>query len=298
MAESQDLLQELPRARACALLGLNRGSSYRVQSVSGGLAAPSPPEPVRSASEAGLREAVEAVALSFPGYGYRRVTEHLQREGWTVNHKRIRRLMAQWGLLRRRKRRWVRTTNSEHELPIFPNLLEAQGWRGATGPDQIWAADLTYIRLGDGFCYLAVLLDAFTRRIVGWALSRSLETGVAVSALEGALAERQPAAGWIHHSDRGSQYACRKYVARLRAAGARISMSGVGAPRENAQVERFMRTLKEEEVDLQEYRSFREAEQAITSFIGKVYNQKRLHSALGYRSPSEFEEMFAAGLIH
>jgi putative transposase len=241
-----------------------------------------------------LRAAVEALVLEFPGYGYRRVTRQLQREGWRVNHKRMRRLLGEWGLLKRRKRRFVRTTQSKHGLPIFANLLPEQGWQKATAPNQIWAADLTYIRLGDGFCYLAAILDAFTRRIVGWALSRSLEVEIALEALEMALTSRPPEPGWIHHSDRGSQYASHRYVARLRQAGARISMSGVGEPRENAQAERFMRTLKEEEVDLQEYGTYAEAKQSISRFIDELYNQKRLHSALGYRTPNELEEMFVA----
>jgi transposase InsO family protein len=155
---------------------------------------------------------------------------------------------------------------------------------------------VTYVRLGDGFCYLAIVLDLFSRKLIGWNLSRSLEARGALAALEMALSERQPSAGWIHHSDRGVQYACHEYVQRLQAAEARISMCASGEPKENALAERVIRTIKEEEVDLQEYRSFGEAQREIGRFIEEVYNRKRLHSALGYRPPSEFEEIFAASL--
>jgi len=244
-----------------------------------------------------LLAAVEQVVLAFPGYGYLRVTHQLRRKGWVINPKRVYRLMGAAGWLHRKKPARVRTTDSTHGLPIYPNLLSDCGWRALTGPNQAWGADLTYVRLGDGFCYLAVLLDLFSRRIVGWNLSESLEAQGALAALEMALVSRQPSAGWIHHSDRGVQYACRDYVQRLKRAAARISMAGEGAPKENAPTERWMRTVKEEEVDLEEYGSFREAKQGIGRFIEEVYNVKRLHSALGYRPPSEFEEIFAAGVL-
>lgn len=166
-----------------------------------------------------------------------------------------------------------------------------------TGINQAWAADITYIRLPQEFVYLAVLLDAYSRRVVGWALSRRIDSELALAALERALPEREPAPGWIHHSDRGVQYACGAYVKRLEAVGAQISMSAKGTPRENAQAERFFRTLKEEEVYLQEYASLEEAERAIGHFIEAVYNEKRLHSALGYRPPTEFEQLCAIGLL-
>jgi putative transposase len=242
--------------------------------------------------------AIEQVVLAFPGYGYPRVTRQLQRDGLAVNQKRVYRLMREAGLLHGRKRGQVRTTDSEHGWPIYPNLLPECGWRTLTRPDEAWGADLTYVRLGEGFCYLSVLLDLFSRRLVGWNLSTSLEAQGALAALERALATRRPEAGWIHHSDRGVQYACRSYVQRLQQAGARISMTGVGEPKENAQAERVIRTVKEEEVDLQDYGSFAEAERGIGRFIEEVYNRRRLHSALGYRPPSEFEELFAAGVIH
>jgi putative transposase len=290
IAASPDLLAQLPLAQACAVLAIGRGSYYRKQGE---------PCPAAAApAELALRAAIEQVVLTFPGYGYPRVTRQLQRDGWGVNHKRVYRLMREAGLLQERKRGAVRTTDSEHGWPIYPNLLPERGWRQLTRPDEAWGADLTYVRLGGGFCYLAVLLDLFSRRIVGWNLSESLEAEGALSALAMALAQRRPEAGWIHHSDRGVQYACRSYVQRLREAEAQISMTAVGAPKENAPTERWMRTIKEEEVDLQEYGSFAQARREIGRFIEDVYNRRRLHTALGYRPPNEFEELFAAGVFH
>jgi putative transposase len=272
--------------RTCQLLGMSRASYYRVGR------APQP-DPEGTA----LRHAIEELVLQFPGYGYRRGTKQLQREGWHVNHKRVLRIMREESLLCRLKRRWVRTTDSAHGLTVYPNLLPQAGWRSLTGPNQAWVADITYIRLPQGFCYLAAILDAYSRKVVGWELGQELDARFVLAALKRALKERQPARGWIHHSDRGVQYACRDYVTRLEAAGARISMSGKGCPRDNAQAESFMRTLKHEEVYLQDYQTYPEAERSIGRFIDDVYNQKRLHSSLGYRPPSEFEELLAAGLL-
>lgn len=285
-------MAQLPLSQACALLAIGRGSYYRQREERGPLA--QAPDDQQGA----LRTAIEQVVLAFPGYGYPRVTRQLQRDGWAVNHKRIYRLMREAGLLQRRKRGLIRTTNSEHGWPIYANLLPECGWRKLARPDEAWGADLTYVRLGAGFCYLAVLLDLFSRRIVGWNLSESLAADGALAALEMALAARRPPAGWIHHSDRGVQYACQEYVQRLKAAQAQISMTAVGAPKENAPTERWMRTVKEEEVDLQEYGSLAVAKREIGRFIEEVYNQRRLHTALGYRPPSEFEELFAAGVFH
>lgn len=283
---SQQLFPDLPLDRACQLLGVNRGSYYRAREA-----------PAPAAEAVALRQAIEQVVLEFPAYGYRRVTKCLQREGWRVNHKRVLRLMREESLLCQFQRRWVRTTDSDHGLTVYPNLLKQAGWRSLTGINQAWMADLTYIRLPGGFCYLAALLDAYSRKVVGWELSQAIDARLAVAALEQALQARKPAPGWIHHSDQGVQYACRNYVQILEGAGARISMSGKGQPRDNAQAESFMRTLKHEEVYLQDYQTFSEAKQAISRFIEAVYNEKRLHSSLGYRPPSEFEELLAAGFF-
>jgi putative transposase len=287
---SRNLFDELPVERACALLAVSRSEYYRDRQPGGIAAGPT--------WEQQLREAIEAIVLEWPRYGYRRVAAQLQREGWLVNHKRVLRIMQAEGWLCRSRRRGVRTTDSAHGLGAYPNLLVNRGWQRLTAPNQAWVADLTYIRLARDFCYLAIILDAFSRRVVGWNLAKSLEGRFALAALEAALAERQPPPGWIHHSDRGVQYASSPYVARVLAAEGRLSMAGVGAPRENAQAESFMRTLKDEVVYLAEYATFQEAEQGIGPFIDEVYNQKRLHSALGYRPPSEFEELFAAGVLH
>jgi transposase InsO family protein len=294
MEGCRERFPEVPVERACALLGLNRGSLYRH-------AAGAEPEPIASHRPQGnslsLRAAVERVVLEFPGYGYRRVTKHLQREGWNVNRKRVLRVMREESLLCQLKRRWTKTTDSQHGWRVYPNRLVDCGWRRLTGLDEAWVADLTYIRLGGEFVYLATVMDAYSRRVLGWCLSRTLEAELALTALERALAQRQPPPGWIHHSDRGVQYACAAYVARLEAAGACVSMAAKGSPLENAQAERLFRTLKEEEVYLQEYETFEEAEASIGRFIEEVYNRKRLHSSLGYRPPCEFEELTLTGAL-
>jgi transposase InsO family protein len=288
--ESPDLIPALSVDHACRLLSLNRGSGYRYGT------GPAPARP--GTPDVELRDAIERIVLEFPGYGYRRVTVQLHRDGWNVNHKRVRRLMREECLLCQLKRRWVRTTDSEHGFRVYPNLLPDAGWRELTRPDEAWAGDITYIRLGQQFVYLAVILDAFSRRVVGWCLSREIDAALTVTALEQALQVRQPPAGWIHHSDRGVQYACRDYVARVEAAGGRVSMAAKGTPRENAQAESFMRTLKAEEVALQEYATYEAVLRSIRHFIEAVYNRKRLHSSLGYLPPIEFEEQFAAGGFH
>jgi putative transposase len=289
--DNPQLVAELSLARACAVLAVNRGSYYRSE-------APLAADRERPAEAMGLRERIEAITLEFPGYGYRRVTAQLQREGWAVNHKRVLRIMREESLLCELQRRWVKTTDSEHGLRTYPNLLAQRGWRQLTGINQAWAADLTYIRLREGFCYLAALLDAFSRRVVGWHLAERLDASLTVTALERALASRCPPPGLIHHSDQGVQYACRDYVAVLEGVGARISMAAKGTPRENAQAESFFRTLKYEEVYLQEYETVLDVEPSVGRFIESVYNEKRLHSSLGYRPPSEFEDLVLAGLLH
>lgn len=233
-----------------------------------------------------LRDQIQRIALEWPCYGWRRVRAELRRRGWTVNHKRVRRIMREDNLLCLRRRKFVVTTDSNHSQPVYPNLA---GEMRLTGIDQLWVADITYIRLETEFVYLAVILDAYSRRVIGWALDRSLEADLAIAALRMALSQRSPAAGWVHHSDRGVQYASDDYTGLLKDRGARISMSRRGNPYDNATCESFMKTLKNEEVYRQEYRDLAEARASIERFLEKVYNQQRLHSALGYRPPVEFE---------
>lgn len=237
-----------------------------------------------------LRDALQRVALEFPSYGWPRMTRELQRRGWAVNHKRVYRLMREDNLLCLRRRKFVVTTDSGHELPVYPNL--ARGMR-LTGLHQLWVADITYIRLQIEFVYLAVVLDAFSRRVIGWALGRTLEDELTLAALRKALARRQARPGLVHHSDRGVQYASRDYTALLREHGLVISMSRRGNPYDNAVAESFIKTLKYEEVYRQDYRDLLDAYRSIEHFLEQVYNEKRLHSALGYLPPVEFEAALA-----
>jgi putative transposase len=266
---------ELSVRRLCGLLGVGRSWYYEHPSM-----------PTRAERDVALRDAIERIVLAFPGYGYRRVTKALAREGWSVNHKRVLRVMREASLLCQLKRRFVATTDSEHALRTYPNLLAGYA---LTGQDQAWVADITYIRLPTAFAYLACVLDAWSRRCVGWHLSRTIDTRLTLAALEQALTTRCPAPGLIHHSDRGVQYASRNYVARLEGIGARISMAALGTSYENAKAESFFKTLKCEEVYLQQYQMFAEAEANLSRFIEDVYNTKRLHSSLGYLPPAEFE---------
>jgi len=233
-----------------------------------------------------LRSQIQQIALQWPAYGYRRVHAQLRRQGWKVNHKRILRLMRVDNLLCLRRRKFVLTTDSKHRLPIYPNLAVGMV---LTGIDQLWVADITYIRLQVEFVYLAVLLDAFSRRCIGWALQRSLEAALVLEALRMALTQRRPRPGLVHHSDRGVQYASQDYTAQLKQHGIGISMSRVATPYDNAQAESFIKTLKYEEVYRSEYHHLEEAKASIGEFLEKIYNQERLHSALGYRPPLEFE---------
>jgi putative transposase len=233
-----------------------------------------------------LRDEIQKIALEMPAYGRRRITAELKRRGWKVNHKRVSRIMREDNLLCLRHRKFVVTTDSHHQHPVYPNV--ASGMQ-LTTINQLWVADITYIRLETEFVYLAVVLDAFSRRVVGWALDRTLEAKLVMAALSRALAERQPTPGLVHHSDRGVQYACGDYTELLKQRGITISMSRKGNPYDNATCESFMKTLKYEEVYRQEYRDLTEALASIQQFIDKIYNQHRLHSALGYRPPEEFE---------
>jgi putative transposase len=237
-----------------------------------------------------LRDAIEHLVLEFPGYGYRRVTEALKRQGWRINHKKVLRMMRKESLLCQLKKRFRPTTDSAHSLGIYPNLIKDAA---LNGPDQVWVADITYVRLPTSFCYLASILDDYSRYCVGWSLSRWIDTRLTLEALEMALASRRPSAGLIHHSDRGVQYASGEYIGRLQEVGALISMAAVGNPYENAKAESFFRTLKIEEVYLKDYRTFEEAGQNMGHFIEEVYNKKRLHSSLGYLPPVEFEAQHA-----
>ena len=259
----------------CQITGLNRADFYRRR-------VPRQVMPL----EMEIRDQMQKIALESPAYGYRRITSELQQSGIEVNHKRVLRMMHQDNLLCVGRRAFVITTDSRHNLPIYPNLAREIK---PTGINQLWVSDITYIRLRTEFVYLAVVLDAFSRRVIGWALGRTLEAGLAVTALRMALIERQPTPGLVHHSDRGVQYASQDYTEMLKQHKATISMSRKGNPYDNAACESFMKTLKYEEVYRNEYRDFHDACGSIGEFLERVYNQKRLHSALGYVPPAEFE---------
>ena len=261
--------------RMCQLAQLSRAGFYRLV-----------PRPAGLDPDMELRDELQRVALEFPSYGWPRMTAELRRRGWAVNHKRVYRLMREDNLLCLRRRKFVVTTDSDHGLPVYPNLVPTLQ---LTGLDQLWVADLTYIRLAEEFVYLAVILDAFSRRVIGWALDRTLEAALTLEALRMALAQRQPGPGLVHHSDRGVQYASREYTQLLSNYHIQISMSRSGNPWDNAACESFIKTLKYEEVYRSEYRDLAEARASIGGFLEKVYNQKRLHSALGYLPPVEFE---------
>jgi putative transposase len=264
--------------RMCDLAGVSRAGYYRQW------AARAPAE-----EESELRDLVQRLALSHRFYGYRRITELVRREGWPANRKRIARIMREDNLLALRKPAFKpATTDSRHAWRIWPNLARHLK---PMDVDQLWVADITYVRLAEAFIFLAVILDAFSRKAVGWAMADHLRAELAIEALERALSGRQVIAGsLVHHSDRGIQYACDDYIARLEAAGIQPSMSRIACPYDNAQAESFMKTLKAEEVNGRAYRDLADAKAKIGRFIEQVYNHQRLHSALGYLSPEEFEQ--------
>ncbi len=274
---AQQRIDGMPLARLCRALSVSRAGYYRWEAAGA----------VREA-EMELRDGIQRIVLEMPAYGYRRVKSELQRRGYAANHKRVLRLMRGDNLLCLRKKSWVSTTDSGHGLGVYPHLLPELV---VNGLDQLWIADITYIRLPREFVYLAVLLDAFSRRCIGWALERHLDAELALSALRMALATRAVQPGLVHHSDRGVQYACAEYTSLLRQQEIRIGMGRRGNPYDNAQVESFLKTLKYEEVYLYEYEDLAEARRRIGHFLEDVYNEKRLHSALGYRPPAEFARL-------
>jgi putative transposase len=268
--------------RMVELARVSRASFYRFDRVA---------EEDGSDPDMDLRDAIQRIALEWPSYGRRRITAALRRHSWTVNPKRVYRLMCEDNLLCVRKRKFMRTTNSNHGRKVYPNLAADMV---LTGTDQLWRADITYIRLREEFVFLAVILDAYSRRVIGWALDRTMEDALTLSALRMALSRRVVEPGLVHHSDRGSQYASSDYTDLLKENGINISMSRKANPWDNAACESFMKTLKYEEVHRSEYRDLADAKSAIHEFLEKVYNRKRLHSALGYLPPAEFEANLAS----
>jgi len=267
---------QLPVQRLCDLAAVPRSSYYR---------ACQPDEPRPDPNEGVLRD-IRTICEEMPSYGAPRVTAELRRRGIRVNHKRVSRLMGKANLRCRRKKRFVRTTDSKHSCRIYPNVAKDVV---PIRPDQLWRADITYVRLVREFIYLAVILDAFSRRVVGWALSRHIDAALTLTALKMAIEQRHVEPGLVHHSDRGVQYACDEYVARLNEHKFIISMSRKGNPYDNAMAESFMKTLKTEEVYINDYCTASEAASNIHKFIEIVYNSKRLHSSLGYLTPFEKE---------
>jgi putative transposase len=266
---------QLPVSQMCGIAGVSRAGYYRFL------------EPARpSPEDLKLRDAMHRVALEWPSYGSRRMAKELRDRGWKVSRKRVQRLMREDHLLCVAHRKFVFTTNSAHGLPVYPNLA---GEMVLAGVNQLWIADITYIRLEEEFVYLAVILDAFSRRVIGWHLDDTLRDSLSIAALRMALAQRPVPPGLVHHSDRGVQYASLDYTQLLKDQGITISMSRKGNPWDNAACESFMKTLKYEEVHRTEYRNMVDARARIEEFLERVYNEKRLHSSLQYLAPNEFE---------
>ena len=268
------LATEYPVRWLCRLLGCGRAGLYRA--------------PTEAADEATLRRDIERLSLAWPTYGHRRITALLRREGWAVNPKRVRRVMRALGLAAEPVKRRVRTTDSDHGFPRYPNLVADLA---VVRPDQVWVADITYVRVRVEFVYLAAVMDVFTRCVRGWELGRSLDQSLTLGALQRALRRARPE---VHHSDQGVQYAATEYINRLTRVNSLISMAAVGCPEENGYAERLMRTIKEEEVDLTEYHDYADARRQLGRFLDRVYNRKRIHSALGYLTPAEFEQQWRA----
>jgi transposase InsO family protein len=265
------LNEHYPKSVLCEVLGVPRSSAYYR---------------ARPGEDRRVRDALVELAGEWPTYGYRRLTVMLKRRGHAVNTKRVRRLMHELGIAGEAPRRVPRTTDSDHAYPRFANLVEGLE---VERPDQVWVADITYVRLKEEFIYLAVIMDVFTRTIRGWHLGRGLEQELTLTALGRALEQGRPE---VHHSDQGVQYAANAYVEMLEAAGAAISMASVGVPEENGYAERLMRTIKEEEVALTEYQDLADAWRQLGRFLDDVYNTKRIHSSLGYLTPAEFEQQW------
>jgi len=265
------LAESYPTALVCDVLGCPRSSYYY--------------QP-RGVEDDLLKAAIEQVALEWPTYGSRRVTAQLRRQGWAVNRKRIARLLRAMELQARTKRKRRNTTDSDHPFPRYPNLVQDLE---IIHPDQVWVADITYVRLLTEFVYLAVVMDVFTRSIRGWHLGRSLDQGLTLTALRRALSDHRP---MVHHSDQGIQYAAAAYVETLADHGILISMADIGAAWQNGYAERLIRTIKEEAVELSEYREYDDAYRQIGRFLDEVYMHKRIHSSLGYLTPAEFEHQW------
>lgn len=264
----------------CQITGVSRASYYREWEKTAG-----------SEADTELRDQIQKIALRYRRYGRRRVTEELRRQGCTASKTKIRHILREDNLLAVRKRKFIVTTRKDNQFRVYPNLVERLE---LTDMNQLWVADITYIRLKREFVYLAVVLDAFSRKVVGWALGRELKASLTLSALQKALDSRHPEAGLVHHSDQGSQYACHEYVGLLERHKAFLSMSRAGRPWENGRCESFIKTLKEEEIDARPYGDMPELERHIEEFIDQFYNRERLHSALGYRPPDEFEQKVAS----
>lgn len=268
--------REIPIRRACPALSISRSAYYNSLNCS-------------INTDDAIRNTIREVALEFPKYGYRRITKALHRKGISVNHKKVLRIMRESNLLCKPKKRYrVTTTNSNHNYPIYPNLAKDLE---ITSINQLWVADITYVCLLNGHVYLAVILDAFSRKCVGWALDRNIDAQLTLNALDRALFNRAGTdiMGLIHHSDQGVQYAATDYTNKLKESGIKISMSRRGNPYDNAFAESFIKTLKAEEVYLKEYKTIDVAHNNIRQFIEAVYNKKRLHSSIGYLPPDEFE---------